>query len=459
MRIKNKHILNTISIIITIFTLLFFSFNQNNNKLITIVPIFFTIIYVLIMPDPKKLGLGYIVITTVWFIRYLVTPLLESLTNLPFSKYGEYNQSNTILIMLIEMIISMASLYIFFKLNKDKNKKIKNVEKNINSNLKSKSIFIILIIMILMIVWEPIVVTNYNFILSTNFNVDENPNISFQFLFNIFDFLKYILTVHLIVYFSKIKILKSDNIKFILSLMVIILSSIFVRGFSRSLLLIVTVTYMYILIRTYPKKTKISILFLFSLTITIQGILTIYRLFYNQNPVSNMDFLFIKNYVSSYFSGFNNISYGIETLNIYGDKYSFQTILKDLFGNTVFVNKFFTETKGTVYYFNYTFYEHDKWADQITPLITQSLGLFKFLGFLVPAIIMNLIVKLDLKSKSSIDVLTIFITTLTTLYLAFYSHGNLTIIATFINNTIIPMYIIILLLSFFSKKQIYKVRE
>ena len=106
------------------------------------------------------------------------------------------------------------------------------------------------------------------------------------------------------------------------------------------------------------------------------------------------------------------------------------------------LNTLVTNITGTGEIYNLTLYGHNNWADQISPTITQALGLFNIFGLFIPILIMYFIIKMDTIANTNKYAFGIFLSTLIAVNLAFYSTGNITILSTAITNTFIPLFII-----------------
>ena len=180
-------------------------------------------------------------------------------------------------------------------------------------------------------------------------------------------------------------------------------------------------------------------LFIILLTITL------YRFYDTQSLSVSSEFFELNSLsftINSYFAGQQNIAVGVKSLRLFWEQYDLFTLSKDLLANTVMLNTLVTNITGTVEIYNLTLYGHNNWADQISPTITQALGLFNIFGLFIPILIMYFIIKMDTIANTNKYAFGIFLSTLIAVNLAFYSTGNITILSTAITNTFIPLFII-----------------
>lgn len=441
-----KMIFVLIGMVSTLITLLGGSLTSYNNYQF-LLPISYTIAYILLAPSVNRLGFGYFVLNIIWVIRYCILPAMNIITEYNMYQVDEKYFSIALFIMFIELWVTfLAVKYYYIKFsNVTTYSKSKNLgsEKATIKNISPRLILLFFIMSFIIILMDPNALRAFNFILNQDFNRNSGANFGTSTL--ILNWTKYLVTVYLIGVFRKKYEINKSILNVITAILIMFISISLFKGTSRNGILIEAVAYVFVLIRLFPKhKKKIGIISAGVIFFIILSI-TMYRFYdtrviaeaFNIYNINNLTSMF-----NSYFSGQHNVAIGVKTLDLFWGQYNFHTILKDLFANTVFLNNFVSDIPGTVYYFNHTFYGHTLWADQISPTITQVIGLFNIFGFFIPVLIIYIIIKMDIIAMKEEYGLGIFIATLFAVNLAFYSPGNITIIATSITNKLLPLYLI-----------------
>lgn len=416
------------------------------------IPLSFGIVYYIYSPLLYKYGIGYFVLNIVLIFRYLFTPV--------FIKFAKYNMINSqyidsyflrfsIWFIILEMVTICLTLFIFDKLNHTNLKSQKKIElKRIFNN---KVLFFFFILILINIVLFPQSFSQYNFIF--NLNTDQNMIIKLPTLVKLtLDISKIIITLCLIEKnFNQYKITKKNKyIIYSILIIIIINISIFDRVV-RNTILTQGLTFLYLLIRLFPTYRKRISIIVISCLIGILLTVTVVRFQGTEDIKEGLDSYNIHeiaNMFSSYFAGQPNIAVGLNTKELFKEDTTILNFISDVFSNVAIINKFIPGKLDTVTRFNYTIYNHWKWADQIPPTSIQGYIHFGVLGVIIlPIIISFLILKLDQKSKSAITVPDIFIYAYLATFIAFYSVGNITILSAFTCNVFVPLYIIIKFIS------------
>jgi len=442
--------INKINVQKTVFSLIGFIFTiltidpyaANGYQLQFLLPLLYTILYYFFAPPIKRLGIGYLLLNSIWLIRYCIGPFFIKLSNYAiryYSDVSEYHLYIALVLMIVELSISIISSGYFFK-RKAIRVNIKERNDCIN-NISFKTVLILILISVVVIVFDRNALYSFNFILREQFT--RKGDTAFGTSILILSWCKMVLTVYLLGKMGEKN--QKNKIYLLFALFITILSISIFKETSRVILLIEALGYIFLLVRLFPKYKKqiyiINFCALFLIILTI----TLYR-FYATRILLETFVIFdvdtISHLFNVYFAGQQNVAIGVKSLELFWQDYTLFTFLKDLFANTVVLNKFVVGIPGTVEYYNYTVYGHNLWADQIPPLITQAIALFNALGFFVPIMVIYFIIKMDIHSKTLSSTFGIFISALIASNLAFFAPGNITILSTSLNNRFIPLFII-----------------
>lgn len=438
----SKKILFVICGLISTLVVLWFSIVNSTDDLLFLLPMIYTFAYTLFMPSVSRMGFGYKVLNIVWSIRYCIVPVLVVIS----SNEGSYNPDDMLyanILIVIEMLVTFFSVRFFYIKFKKQEAISNNYRKNKLNNLSFNIVFLFILLSLIVLFFDNGAFQQFNFIFQENYSTSESSNLGASIL--VLDWTKKIVTLYLIGKFGKLYSKKPRFIYVIFSIVLTLTSiSIFI-GQSRNGVLLEALAYIFVLTNIYPRhKRKITFVLLSVLIFVITSI-TIFR-FFDSTSFNEFLNIFDLNSVLSnlnlYFAGTLNMARGIDTLNSFRTSYNIQTIFKDLFANVIVLNNFVADVPGTVQFFNYSIYNHTNWADQISPTITQALGLFNIFGVLVPVILMYIIVKADFYAKNTMNIFQMFIATLIATTFAFYSPGNITILTTTFINNLFPLILI-----------------
>gem|GEM_PF-3633515 len=449
---KNDLVLKMVFVVIGILSTTAAIFGDINTGTATyqfLLPFSYLIGYLILLPAINKMGYGYIVLNIVWIIRYCILPALNTLNTEYITQFDERYRMIALLIMLVELWVTFIAVrFCFSNLYKKKNKGNK-IHGSFYDNLKPRVVFLFFIIFVVIILADPNALKGFNNIFDSEFTKRSSTN--FGILSIWLNWTKYIVTISLIGIFGR-KYIQTNSFFYVLSAILTMLISIsFFQGVSRNGLLIEAVAYLFVLTKIFHKHSKkIIVIFIVSILFVLLSI-TLYK-FYDIRSISEVSYFFnnnsFANELNLYFAGPSNVAIGVKTLDMFGPQYNILTIFKDLFANTVVLNKLVANIPGTVYFFNIACYGHTIWADQISPTITQAIGLFNVFGFIIPIILVYIIVKMDSIAVNSDSILGMFVATMFSVTLAFYSPGNITIISTSIFNKLLPLFIIYKFLSY-----------
>lgn len=431
-----------LSIIITLFGA---PYTSNNYQYM--LPISYTLAYIILAPSINKLSWGYFTLNIIWLIRYVVSPVMYTITDFSMSQVGEDYLLIALFVMILELWVTfIATKFYYDRYKKQHQKNKRNTNKAINTPIKSisgKLVLVFILLSITIVLLDSNALSGFNFILGQEFS--RRSEASFGLFPIILNITKYLITIYLMGYFGN-KYRKNKNVLYVfMGVLTLFVSLSIFQGTSRAVILFEALAYVSLLIVLFPKQKKqittVSVAAIFLLILSI----TLYR-YYGTRDITDASSIYdmekLTSQFNAYFAGQYNIGVGIKTLDIFGHQYNIQTILKDIFNNVIALNKLFSGINGSTFYFNYAYYNHTLWADQISPLITQALGMFNIFGFMVPFLLIKFIIKLDILTKNNTNNLTTFTMTLIAINLAFYSPGNITIISSTVINTLVPLYLI-----------------
>lgn len=305
------------------------------------------------------------------FIRFVFVPLL-------FIFSYEHNYYNTYVLlednilflsafmMCVELFFSLFLIQLFLK----KKRGIIQAE-NIKSD--NKPFFLIVSFLCIFIYFiDPNVSESVKFILTLqNFSEDKEIGNGFSLIFS---FILITLPLFLI---SLVRDSKLKN-KFILTLLLILPFVFFIKGSSRLSFLIPLLSWFSVMLIVYPKyKNHISYGF-YALVAFLLTSLTIIKSFNSDNDVG-LDLNSLALYFNAYFSNIYNVGYSVITYH--NMDYTHKNLFfNDIFQNVVFLNKFVDRDLTSNILFNRTVYGHSLWADQIVPVIGQSIFYFGLFG-------------------------------------------------------------------------------
>lgn len=309
------------------------------------------------------------------FIRFVFVPLLLIFSH----KNNYYNTYITLeddvlslsaFIMCVELFFSLLVIQFFLK----KKKKFIQSEYIKSDN---KLFFLIVSLLCLSVYFiEPSVIENLNFILTLE-SISGDKIISNGFSV-VFSFILITFPLFLISYIRDSKL--ENKFKFILTLLLLTPFILFMQGSSRLSFLIPLLSWFSVILIVYPNyRRHISYGFYIVVAFLLTS-LTLIKSFNSDNDSSvGLDLNSLTLYFNAYFSNIYNVAYGIFTYNNldYTHKYLF---FNDLFQNVAFLNQFVNRDFTSNILFNRTIYGHSLWADQIVPVISQSIFYFGLLG-------------------------------------------------------------------------------
>jgi len=375
-------------------TLISVVFTKNSNFIyLFVIPFSYGILTWFLAKSIKDIGPGLLMMFIALFVRYIVFVPIFIISgyntyiynNYPVNLFGE-----SMLLMIYEMIVIMVSVYLydlyFKKKEFIKNRFRKNELVFLYSIPNSFGIILMVIISLIFIYKEPALLNNYSFFLSpSEIKIIDVDIISGSKVGDsIIWWTKLLVTIYLFSYFYKKYILSNKEIYFILSIIFLILPSLFFDQRSRMSMLLPLVSSLFLLRIVYKKRKKIiTSFFLIMITINM-SILTAYKNFGGSTVSTAVDVLGfdqLSDLLNMYFAGVPNITAGINAKMVFGSHLSLNTFLNDLFGYTMGLAKNFDGYNSTKLYgdFLYGYGFNNGFYDQILPTIIHGYFYFGFL--------------------------------------------------------------------------------
>lgn len=437
---------NIIMFLSVILTLILTFVNTDDSKiLLPLFPLIYSVIFIgLAKIHYFYQNPGMFVVNIIVLLRYLIMPTLIIFSPNYSDSYGNLNKG--IELMIYEsIIIGFFLIYITKKFysNKNTDYSIKFYQKNNNTIFKIISILGILIVFV-----NPEVLRQYNYVFSS---VDSMEFVKGRWLITgiggiVLDWGKLILPLLLSICFIKKYRIKEKKIYFYLTIFVILIFNVLIfSGTSRNSVIMPAIGSLFFLIRVFPEKKKGIFLF-FSLIILLVILhLTLVKTSYiGVNSFNSMDD--ITNYLEAYFLGPKN--YGISQISkeVYGNSFSLQTFLNDIFGNFPGFSDFFELENRTNTFYNIIYHNGGLARDAIIPSIGQGLFYFGTIFSVLPQLLsLQVMAYLDKQFWKSNSLVSIYFISYFAVRFGFTYIQNISIILSFIYSMIIPISIFIYL--------------
>lgn len=441
---KIKWFILVISIIASFFIINDSSLTLYNRLLLALIPFFYGICFLKLLPKNMVMGAGLCMMLIVTFLRYVVYPLLFSYDRVNVNLMKYYDSS--IALTLFEMIFIFILLNRYYDFRK---------WKMFNAELKMDKInpfvpIILLIYTIGVYFFIPMVFANKHFILNAeeiNIGNDmvERSIPGFISMPVSWGNVLIVLFVFSVFYHRYIKY--HSKIYFYLSIMAMMYPCLFYTGHSRLSLLMPLVGSMFMLVKVYRDKSKkvIKLIGLYG----VLAILVLSWFKFNTDSVTSAEFEMSSNAssINAYFGGLKNMMIGLRAYDSFG--YSFEVFINDIFRNAMGISSFFVDNiNNSVYLFNNSAYSDYSFMseDQICPTIIEGALCFGMLFCFIPMLLMvKAISWLDKQwyKTSSLEFAYLF-ATIATLE-GWCIPGNLMHLSTSIFNILIPVSLLIII--------------
>lgn len=362
------------------------TYNSQGNKYLFLLPLLYAVLFTL-MPSMwryRKGNLGITVLNIVIFTRYVVSPLLRSLSiNMPGIRGitpTDYGLQHGMLIIILELFTAFFVVQLLAK-----RFYTKKIEPKPFQPLNSKFILsLTLLIGVGLWITFPQISNRYNFFIVTESVAKTSLTVPLSgLIFLIADLVLVIFPILALDYFKK-KYDARPIFRYVFYSLLSVLPSITIfKGTSRFSVLIPTVAFMMILIKLYPQYTKRLITLIGSILIIVFTSITLYKQFgYAQGESSDlsMDVNEAAYNFDAYMSGPDNMGRVIDLERVYGPNITARTLKNDIINNVALLSSLSDSTDTTTSWFNLYLYGHNRTSDQIVPLSGQSYLHFGPLG-------------------------------------------------------------------------------
>ena len=449
---KYKWLIFFVSIIAAFSIILDQSLTTYERFLVALIPFFYGLCVVFLLPKKLVLGAGFCMMMIVSFLRYVVYPILFSYERIENDLMQYFDSAVGLTLFEMFVVFILFNRFYDYKKWKIKNETLRMDKVNpvVPMALLVYSLFVYIAF--------PMVFANKHFILNA-----EEINIGNEIMeHNIPGFISMpvgwgnVLIVLFFFYYFYSRYIKYKNKKyFYISILVIMYPCLFYSGHSRLSLLMPLVGCMFMLVKVYREKSKqiIKIIAFYG----IVAILALSWFKFNTDSVSEAEFEMADNAssINAYFGGLKNMMIGIRAYENYGS--SLSVFVNDMLRNAMGISSFFENNpNNSVTIFNSSAYLGYSFTgyDQICPTIIEGALCFSIFLCFIPTIIMiKAISWMDKQwyKASSLEFAYLFATTAT--LEGWCLPGNLMHLSTAIFNSLIPISLLIIL-----NRKLYKSR-
>lgn len=393
---------------------IFFGMGAEANPLLSIIftiPLVYGFLYYYLIPNYIDYGPGWTILTLVLSLRYLVFTPIFALNGYKSSIVGYYDGFFillTVSVIMIELFAILFTARVYFKY-KYKRKQINCFKRKNNMPF---SAFVVLI-SLLIISSTPAVLLNFHFVFDSSRFAELNlANEEFVYGTGMqLELVKYGIVFFNLFVFEKFcsKYIETLNLRYlILSIMPIVISSLFYIGISRSSLLLPFLTYLFLIVKFYRFQKEKIVPLLIAYISVLMITLTIFKQFRTEsikdgsNRLSQIEFL--SNFLNDYTSSFPNIYKGLISGSKYENDINSETIMNDYIAALPVIHRFADMRNRTNIYFNIDFSDRSKESHRILPLNVQGFMHFGIFFFIYSILTVYLILRFDLLFHNATNV-------------------------------------------------------
>lgn len=433
-----------VSIIASFYIILDQNLALNVRSFVALIPFVYGLCVMYLLPKKIMLGAGFTTMMIVFFLRYLIYPILFSYESISgnLMNYFEYS----VWLTLFEMIV------VFILLNRFYNYKTWGVSNEVLRVDRINPLIPLLLLIYTIGVYLafPMVFDNKHFILNA-----EEINIGSEIIkHKIPGYISMpvawgnmLIVLFMFYYFYNKHIRYGNKYYYYLSILVILYPCMFYSGHSRLSLLMPLVACIFMLVKVYREKSRkiIKLICLYGMF----AILALSWFKFNSSSISEAEVDMADNAssINAYFGGLKNMMIGIRAYDNYGS--SLEVFINDMLRNAMGVSSYFEgNPNNSVFIFNSSAYQDFSFTanDQICPTIIEGALCFGiFLCFIPTVIMIKVISWMDKQwyKTSSLEYAYLF-ATIASLE-GWCVPGNLMHLSTSFFNLLIPMSILIFL--------------
>ncbi|WP_297338003.1 O-antigen polymerase [Algoriphagus sp.] len=415
-----------------------YEFNFSNPKTwVCLIPITFGLLFYLIVPNPKNVGVGYIMLNIVFIAKYFMFPFFYVYSNY-YSPYNSLIRNESLIFsyfyILLEMLLVLTSLRFFY------NRHLVKINNFIVSSYSYKLPIAFVFLLTFIYIFSPVSFSNFSFILSPNeFVFEKEFQGSTAFIF----FIKwglYIIPLFGFIFFYKKYVNNPKFYYFVLSVLPLLFSTLFYFSNSRLSILIPLFSFWFVLTKFYSKFSKLISLYFLAYGLFSMLLLTLIK-FFSVSNINSVSFNYeIGSYfLNSYFHGIPNISLGIQAADQYYNNIQFSNILDELFAQVMFLNDFFNIDDRSNFYFN----SYLGTRSNIVPTLTEASMLFgRYFFWILTPILTYFICFFDKLSFQTSRIDNTFVYSFFSVSIGFFIFGNLNLISDSFFTYFIPIFIL-----------------
>ncbi|MBU5271933.1 hypothetical protein ACN9VA_09015 [Staphylococcus caprae] len=425
---------------------------------LALVPLVYLTLFIFIPAFSKYTfsNLGITVFNFTALLRYAVSPALMALygTNLQIGSSVPFEiEKNSVNLMIYEMIAIFVTFGVFHKYFYSYKFKIQKIKAR--SNIFG---WLFIGLAILIILAQPGILDRYSFIWSASQLKSDTANEDVTIFALFIQLAQIVFTVGILNIIYSFYERRPNVIYLFLSIFVIIVSTSFITGTSRSSVILPLVTGLFTVLVLYEKYRKLILsasVVLSSLVIIVSTILKqqtntsvlTKSLYHSAGPLENFN-----TDIQIYFSGLTNVGHALEGAFIF-KPFDFNLLMSDLTHSVVFINRLFQNNHSALTLFNNLFYKSTGVNDQILPMIGQG---YLYFGPLLAPIFsvfgILIIMYLDRMIFNAKSVFSLYILSYFCLKFSLFFMSNATILISFFTNFIL----ILLLIMYLNSKVSYE---
>lgn len=360
-------------------------------------PIIYAVM-VFLCPEHIRLALknvGMCVFAIVIFVRYVVVPLLFSLSEgsdgYILRKPSDGSANTAFFLLAGELVFSLLLVKLLHKKMYLRPAEAIASTREVECLTHYTVLLSVVFVATSMLLYKPEILLRYNFFIiydAIDRIVYDWP-LSGLFLV-VVDFLLFVPALILLSYLKR-KYDKSNSIHyFVASLLIVLPFMLVFKGVSRFSVLVPTIAWMVVLLRLYPQYKKFSMALVGAVAVSVFISITLYK-HYGQTQAEvgvasfNVDeAAFLGN---AYFSGLYNMAYAVEVGDNLSFSDSYYRLYNDVFANLALLSGLADKATTSSADFNYRIYGIEGKVDQIIPMSGQGYiyfgPVFSFLVLLI----------------------------------------------------------------------------